>query len=397
MIDFETAEQLLHAHLPLLETEKIVIQHSNGRVLAEDIIAPMPHPFFDQSSVDGYLFYFADKEVELSVTGEIAAGSALNPNLQRGEAIRIFTGAPVPENCGDTIVMQEYVTKNGNDALINIKDAKLKLGANIRKKGEQLKKGAVTLKASTLLNPTAIGFLASIGITEISVFKKPKVCILVTGNEFALPHETLENGKIYDSNGVMLQAALKGLGLDCLSETIKDDLDVLKNAIAAKVNEQDVLIITGGVSVGDYDFTLPALEQNGFEMVFHKVHQKPGKPILFMKRSDGKVAFGLPGNPRSAIMGYYLYVLPSLLKMMGHSQPFIAIEIPIGHDFKKMDDGKTHFLSGILRNHQVWLNEQQASHMLLSLATAQVIAILPPQPLEYKTGDWLRCRMIPLV
>ncbi len=394
MIDFKTAKQLLHANLPLLGKEKIAIQNANGYVLAEDVIAPIPHPFFDQSSVDGYLIYFADKENQLNVIGEIAAGSSSNLTLQPGEAIRIFTGAPIPPKCGDTVVMQEYVSKEEHGTIIKIEDTKLKLGANIRKKGEQLKKGDVTLKASTLINPTAIGFLASIGVTEIAAYKKPTVAILVTGNEFTDPNETLEFGKIYDSNGIMLQVALKDLGLKYSSENIQDDLGILKNVIAEKATEHDFLIITGGVSVGDYDYTLPALEQNGFEVVFHKVNQKPGKPILFMKRSDGKVAFGLPGNPRSAILGHYLYVLPSLYKMMGYTQAFLELDIPIGHGFKKMDDGKTHFLSGIIRNRQLWVNEQQASHMLLSLATAQVIVILPPQPLEYSIGDLINCRII---
>lgn len=396
MIDFKTAENLLFQSVSIVGTEQITLSNSEGRILAEDIYASIDHPLFDQSAVDGYLIYYADKNKPLKVVDEIAAGSFSSKNLHAGEAMRIFTGAPIP-NSGDTVVMQEYVssTKEKNSTFIKIKNDKITKGGNIRKKGGQLKKGDITLKKGSKITASSVGFLASIGIQKIQVYRKPIINIIVTGNEFADFNEPIKPGKIYESNGVMLQAALANINIQSNFETATDELSKLSKLIQFKTNSTDILIITGGVSVGDYDFTKPALLQNGFETVFHKVKQKPGKPFLLMKRKDGKIAFGLPGNPRSAMIGYYMYILPYLNKMMGASQQnIIEIDMPIGHTFSKKEDQKTHFVAGTIENNQLFINKLQASHMMLSMANASVIAILPEQKLHYKKGDLVCCRFI---
>lgn len=392
MISYEEAIKLIDQSLPNIGQEVISLSKANGRILAEDIVSKYDHPFFDNSTVDGYGIRFSEREKFLKVEGEILAGDNATYNLAHNAAVRIFTGAPIPEGV-DTIVMQENVAlENG---VIKIKDSGLKLGSNIRRQGGQIKKGAITLKKGSRISAAGIGFLASIGEFKMPVFRQPKVSILVTGNEFLQPNDALQQGKIYDSNGVMLQTVLSEQGIESEFKTVKDDLDSLKNQLQNILKTNDFMIITGGVSVGDYDFTKTALNELGFKTIFHKVKQKPGKPILYAIRDDGKIAFGLPGNPQSAIIGYYIYVLPTLLKIMGanniHST---SIEIPSLNEIKKMDDGKTHFIPGNISENGFEAGTIQASHMLLSMANANAIAIIPENKLLVKKGDLITCKII---
>ena len=396
MIDFKVAQNIILENALLTGKEEIHLKDALGRVLAEDIISSHDHPFFNQSAVDGYAIQFADKNSNIILCDEVAAGGHSKNTLQKGQAFRIFTGAPTP-NGADTVVMQEYVDVNeeNGQTFIKIKDEKLKQGGNIRLKGEQIKKGAVTLKIGNVITPTGVGFLASIGIPSVKVYKKVSVGIIVSGNEFAETGEPLAPGKIYESNGIMLQAALKEVDISSGYDIATDTQKAMENAIEDKLDKSQVLIVTGGVSVGDYDFTKPALEAHGFVTQFHKVNQKPGKPILFMKRKDGKLAFGLPGNPRSAMICYYMYVLPCLKKMMGNCNlDLLSVSLPAGHKIKHKNDGKTHFVTALVENGSVMVNRQQGSHMLLSMATSNVISVLPKNNHEFEIGQELQSFVI---
>ncbi len=391
MIDYKTAQALILDGLQQLDIEEIKLKDSLGYMLAEDIISPLDHPFFDQSAVDGYAISFEDRMERIKLSGEVAAGGFSNVEVKKGEAFRIFTGAIVPKGI-DTVVMQEYVdvAEENGQTYIKSSDAKLKLGGNIRRKGEQLKKGDVTLQKGEKITATGIGFLASIGVSVVKVFRKAKVGVIVSGNEFAAVDEVLQPGKIYESNGVMLQAALSQERIDSDYNIAIDNQSAMVECIQSKLATRDVVIITGGVSVGDYDFTKPALEELGFKTVFHKVNQKPGKPVLFMKREDGKIAFGLPGNPRSAMVCYYMYVYPCLMKMMGLKKPpLTTISLPAGHQIRHKNDGKTHFVTANIVDGAISVNHQQGSHMLMSMATSNVIAILPKEKHEIEAGEFL--------
>lgn len=364
-----------------------------GKFLAEDIFAPIDHPIFDQSAVDGYAIRFCDLETRdtLELISEIKAGDSGEELLKPGQCIRIFTGAPIP-NAADTVVMQEYSHANGKT--IRFFDEKLKFGGNVRKKAEQIQKGSIALRKGQLLNPAAIGFLASLGIQEVLVKQAPRVQIIVTGNEFADSWEELENGKIFESNGQMLQAAFAKQGIEVEYQTCLDDLDSLSEMVRTKSSDCDLLILTGGVSVGDYDFSLPALESNGYEVVFHKVNQKPGKPLLFAKKDD-LLAFGLPGNPRAVMVSFYVYILPLLQKWAnGGKQGLRKMLLPLSHDFGRNDDGKTHFVTAKFEENGLNMLQGQQSHMLQSLAEADVLVVLPASPLEYKKGAFLEVRWL---
>lgn len=392
MISYKEAIELIDQCLPQKGQEVIPLNRANGRILSKDIVAKYDHPFFDNSTVDGYGIRFSEREKLLKVEGEISAGDNGIYKLKQNTAVRIFTGAPIPEGV-DTVVMQENVVLE--NVAIKIVDGGLKLGSNIRKQGGQIKKGAITLKKGSKISAAGIGFLASIGEFNVPVFQQAKVSVLVTGNEFLHPDEALQEGKIYDSNGVMLQTVLSEQGIESEFTTVKDDLDSLKDQIQESLATSDFMIITGGVSVGDYDFTKMALNELGFTTIFHKVKQKPGKPILYAVRDDGKIAFGLPGNPQSAIVGYYIYVLPILLKIMGANNIHLtSINIPSQNEIKKMDDGKTHFISGNISENGFEAGTIQASHMLLSMANANAIAIIPEDKLLVEKGALITCKII---
>ena len=375
------------------QNEVLSLQNAAMHHLAADILAPIDHPIFDQSAVDGYALRFGDLQLgeSFQLANETKAGDAADDFLQPGQCARIFTGAPLPQGA-DTIVMQEWTQAAGANILIL--DKGLKMGGNVRRKAEQIAEGSLALQKGQVLNPAAIGFLASLGIQSVAVTKAPKVTIVVTGNEFANDATELSAGKIYESNGQMLQAALARLGIVAEFAICKDDLPSLERMVAEKAAQNELLILTGGVSVGDYDFSRPALENNGFEIVFHRVNQKPGKPLLFAKKGEN-LAFGLPGNPRAVMICFYIYILPLLQQMMG-AQPkgLMQVQIPLSHSFKRNGDGKTHFVTAKLSEKGINLLEGQQSHMLQSLAQADVLVELPAEPIEYVEGDWVLARIL---
>lgn len=383
----------LHGVQPLGK-ETLPLSQCLGRVLEADIFAPIDHPIFDQTAIDGYTFRFVDWEMgkPLLVSDHIQAGDAGERALGPGECSRIFTGAPLPPGA-DTTVMQELTERN-NDQLY-ILDKGLQLGGNVRHAGEQIRAGELALARGHRLNAAGIGFLASLGLSEVTVFLKPKVNIIVTGDEFANSEEEFRRGQIYESNGQMLATALQSRGIQASFSLCKDDPDAMAEMVKAKSAECDLLILTGGVSVGDFDFSRGALEANGFEAIFHQVAQKPGKPLLYCGRSTQR-AFGLPGNPRAVLMCYYLYVSPLLDAMEGSKSLGLAsIMLPLREGYRRKPDGKTHFVTGRLDGNAVLLGNGQQSHMLQSFAEAQLIVELPAEPAQFHTGDVLKCHWLP--
>jgi molybdopterin molybdotransferase len=249
--------------------------------------------------------------------------------------------------------------------------------ANVRAKGEQIKKDELVLDKNTLITPAAIGFLACLGITEIVVFAKPKVAIVVTGNELVSAGKKLPKGKIYESNAVMLKSALSDLGIQKVKkirvrDNFKDTKKVLKECLA----NFDVVLVSGGISVGDYDFVKEALLRNGVKELFYKINQKPGKPLFFGKKNQ-TIVFALPGNPASALTCFFVYVYPALKISMG----FTSIHLPkikrkINSSFEN-NSGKALFLKGFYDNETVTVLESQSSAMLNTFAIANSLIYLP--------------------
>ena len=316
---------------------------------ATQVYAPMDVPPFDNSAMDGYAFAYRDyvDKKEIKVCYTIQAGDTKLPVLQSGEAARIFTGAMIPEGA-DTVVMQER-TKEENGTL-HIEEHTFDKGQNIRLKGSQSKKGNLILAENVLINPGTIGMLAGFGIDKINVYSLPKVGIIITGNEFVEPGKPMKEGQIYESNSITLQSALKALGIEAQPPVkIRDDKDVTLLSIGKSLETADVLLITGGISVGEYDFVKESLEKSDVEKLFYKIQQKPGKPLFFGKKRN-RFVFALPGNPAAALICFYRYVRPFLEGLKGNPNPFENKMVArLSDDYAKKNE-LTDLQKGLLRN-----------------------------------------------
>ncbi len=390
MITVTEARKIINENSLQSKKETISLKIANGYVLAEPTLSVIDTPPFQQSAMDGYAISFDDwdKKSELKVIGEIQAGTSFNQKLISSEAVLIFTGAMLPQGT-DTVVMQEKVEKVENT--ITIKDINLLRGHNVRLKGSQAQKGDVALEAGQLLTPSGISFLAGVGINQVSVYSKPNVSIVVTGKELIQPGNILSIGKIYESNSFGLTAGLKQLNINNVStQTIDDNENEIIHAVMSQV-QKDFIILTGGVSVGDYDFVHSALEKCGVIKLFHRVKQKPGKPIYFGKINNTLV-FGLPGNPAAVMCCFYEYVVPAICNFTHNAKPR-KIKFQLENDFTKKT-GLTFFLKGKSGENGVRILNSQESYLMNSFALADCLIELEEEKEIYKKGDWVKVLML---
>ncbi|MEO8238187.1 MAG: gephyrin-like molybdotransferase Glp [Flavobacterium sp.] len=372
MIQVNEALTIVTGNSTKMPTQKIGVSKALGYVLAETVYSPIAMPPFRQSAMDGYAFNFSERQ-QYDVISSSQAGDHSNIKLKDNEAIRIFTGAYVPDDA-DTVVMQEHVMANENSILI----AKMpEQFANVRDKGEQIANEGIVFEANILITPAAIGFLACLGITEITVYKKPKVAILVTGNELTEPGKKLKKGKIYESNSVMLQAALQTIGIKKTKVyKVKDNLKATKKALKKILPKSDIVLISGGISVGDYDFVKEALLENGVQELFYKINQKPGKPMFFGRKEE-MLVFALPGNPASSLTNFYVYVYPAIKNRMGFSEIHLPKLVRKLNTGISNTSGKTLFLKALYDETHVTVLDGQSSAMLNTFATANSLLIVP--------------------
>ncbi len=379
-ITVSEARRLIEAERYLTQPSFKPLIKSLGHYTAEAIVAPVAVPSFDNSAMDGYGFRYADlaDNTPLTVTQVIAAGQLPTDfHLGKGEAVRIFTGAKVPEGV-DTVVIQEKVTLEGD--LIHFNREEVKQGDNIRLKGSQTEIGTTILPAHTLITPQVIGFLAGFGIPTICVYHKLKIGVLVTGDELLDLGEPLVEGKIYNSNAYTLHAELTALGQHLQRITmVNDTKEATLNAIEKALAEVDVLLLTGGISVGDYDYVRGALQEAGVTEIFYKIKQKPGKPLYFGKRGD-KYVFAMPGNPASVFTCFHIYVKPFLLALTGaqdsfHEQTEATLLSPI----KKKGKELTVFFKAVQTPQGVKPLEGQESYRMDSVAKANCLIEFPAE------------------
>lgn len=376
---------------PLKQTEDIPLQDALGYVLSEDIISPIHMPPFNQSAMDGYALNLQDSN-EYILIDEVKAGDGHQPELKKGEAVRIFTGAPIPDSA-NAVIMQERVSK-GEDrisiqGIVNEND-------NIRPFGEQVKKGELALKEGTKLSPAAVGYLFSLGITTVSVFKKPSIALITTGNELIKPGQKLEYGKIYESNSGMIQNALLSIGIKKIQKyKIEDDYIATVEAIKNAIELNDVVIITGGISVGDYDFVGKALQELQVEEVFYKVKQKPGKPLFFGKKGETLI-FALPGNPAAALSCFYMYVYSALQIIQNNpSINLPKVKAKSKTNYIKKGD-RAQFLKAIYHQGNVSILEGQSSSMLQSFAISNALIYLPSHHSEVLINEEVDVILLPI-
>jgi len=391
MISVKAAKDLISENITPLAPVVIDLAQASGHILATDIYARFDIPAFRQSSMDGYALKFADSESELQLIGEMAAGTPTNLTIKAGETSRIFTGAPLPDGA-DTVVMQEKITRTGNK--ITLQDTHLKSGSNVRGIGSEIAAGALAMEKGDLLSPAAIGFLAGIGITEVTVFPVPQIAIIVTGKELRKPGEKLAFGQVYESNSYSLSAALKAEGITAIAVyEADDDLNILQNVLQKALDQNDVVLLTGGVSVGDYDFVIEATNRCGVKQVFHTVKQKPGKPLYFGTYQQ-KPVFGLPGNPSSVLSCYYNYVLPAIKAISQKSNTVTEVQAVLNHAYSK-PAGLTHFLKGKYENGKVSPLGAQESYRLSSFAQSNCLICLNETQENFEAGEIVTVLILP--
>lgn len=375
---------------PLMTSTIKIVEKAGGYILSEDVMSPIHMPPFNQSAMDGYAINLHDSATYLLI-GEIQAGDAQQPILQPGEAVRIFTGAAVP-NSANAVVMQEKV--HAEKTCIHIEGSVSK-NQNIRPLGEQVKQGDLALKAGTKLTPAAIGFLTSLGITTVSVYKKPAIALMTTGNELIEPGTELSYGKIYESNSKMILSALYNLKFyDVTLYKVPDNYEQTVAKLKEAINENDLVIITGGISVGDYDFVGKALNELEVEECFYKVKQKPGKPLFYGKKSETQI-FALPGNPAAALTCFYVYVFIALQNMMNREDLELQrIKAKSITNFIKKGD-RPQFLKAIYNNGEVEILEGQSSAMQQTFALANALVFMDEDEQEISTGTLVETIILP--
>ncbi|KAA0991339.1 molybdopterin molybdotransferase MoeA [Dyadobacter aurulentus] len=395
MVTVNEAKQLIVAHAAVLPPETRKLADTVGYVLAENINAPLSLPSFRQSSMDGYAILHSDISAAgtgLQLKGESKAGQTELENLTPGFAMRIFTGAPVPDGA-TAVIMQEHTRVAGGQVFID--EFPVPEGKNVRRIGQQIMAGTTALTAGTYLSPGGIAFLQGLGITDVQVCRKPKIGLLITGDELLKPGEPMVAGRVFESNSGMIAAALKQEGLREIEiRYAGDDLDTTITELQKLVEKNDIVLASGGISVGDYDFVGEAMNAVGAETVFYKVRQKPGKPLLFAKK-DEKLFFALPGNPASSLVCYYEYVLPAIRKMTGRTDLFLkALQLPVKYGYS-FDGERDEFLKASIADDSVIPLDGQESFSIRSFALADAIIYLPVSQNKVAAGDLVEVHLLP--
>lgn len=377
MVDPQVALEIVLRHTPVLGSETVPLAEARGRVLARDLFASANIPPFPASSVDGYAVVAADTSPTRQVLAEVTAGEARDLVVVPGTAVRTMTGAPVAPGA-DAVAMVEYVEETGGAITLS---RPVRPGENVQPAGQDVKEGQLVLAGGTLLGPPEVGLLAALGHGEAEVFRRPRVAVLSTGDELVEPWEEAGPAKIRDSNRYALMAAVEMAGAAPISlGMVRDVRSEQERLIRRGLEEADVLITSGGVSMGVRDLVKGILEETG-TVHFGRVSMKPGKPLTFATVGE-RIAFGLPGFPVSSLVTFELFVRPALLKMQGHtevSRP--RVEAVLDHDVTPAPD-RTEFQRAVVRWEKGELRASttglQASGRLLSMVGANALLVFAP-------------------
>jgi len=384
-------EKIRAAITPIHETETVSLHAGLNRILAEDLYASMNMPAQASSAMDGYAIHSSDIPqtgiTKLNVVGKSWAGKPYTNTVQPGTCVRIMTGAILPDGT-DTIVIQENVQLDGDVITIDTRTHK---GENVRPVAENFAKGDLLLRQGTCLHPAELGLIASLGIGKVMVNRKVRVAFFSTGDELRTIGEALQPGDIYDSNRYTLFAMLSRLGIEPVDMGIvRDDRAAIEKTLLTAAASADAVIVSGGVSVGEADFTREILEQTG-TLAFWKVAIKPGRPLVFGK-IQGAWFFGLPGNPVSTMVTFYQFVQPALRQLMG-ALPVEAVTVQaVCTDNLKKRPGRLEYQRGILQKNRagdyiVSKTGEQGSGILTSMTQANCFIILPVENDGFIAGE----------
>lgn len=383
MITIEEALKVILEETKVLGVEIVNVLDSLNKVLAEDIYSRDNIPPFDKSSMDGYAIISDDtknasqeKPVKLKIKGVVKAGSFYQGQLKHGEALKIMTGAPIPNGADAVIQIENVKIYNDEVSIFN----PVEKNKNILNMGEEIAKGDIALLSGKIIRPSEIGLMASLGFDSIKVFKVPKIIVITTGDELLEVNEELTVGKIRDCNRYSLMALGKNLQVDVKPYGIvEDNKSILFRKIKDAFEEGDIVITSGGVSAGDYDFVENCLKDLGADIKFSSVAIKPGKPLTFAKYKD-KLFFGLPGNPLAVINTFEQFVKPAVKKMMGKNDVLNReFKVILGEDFK-CAKGRTNYVYVNIEErdgmYYAYTVGSQISNQLLTISKANGIIIL---------------------
>lgn len=387
------------------DIETVALDHAIDRILAEDVLSPIDVPSADNSAMDGFAFNgeclnTQSPEIYLKVIGTAFAGKPYTGLIGPGECLKIMTGAVMPKHC-DTVIPQEF-TESADEAVICFKQNQVKPGENRRLRGEDLEKGKPAIVAGRLLRPSDLGLAASLGIAQLKVHRKLKVAILSSGDELRSLGQTLDSGSIYDSNRYSLTGLLQRLNIDIIDcGIVRDDPASLKEAFCKASQVADVLISSGGVSVGEADFTKQIMQELG-DVGFWKIAMRPGRPMAFgtLKPVPGKsparktLFFGLPGNPVAVMVTFYQFVRAALLQLSGASQTELPTTQAQSETPIRKKPGRTEFQRAILGRSpdgrpSVRLTGSQGAGILRSMSEANCFVILHHDQGNIAAGDWV--------
>jgi molybdopterin molybdotransferase len=388
----EARRRVLEAVTPLGD-EPVSLDAALGRVLAEDVTSAIDVPPFDSSGMDGYAVV-AGPEAELEVIDEARAGHPASEAVRPGTAVRISTGAVVPEGA-DAVVPVERTT--AVTAAERVRVPATEVGANIRRRGEDTRAGDVLLRAGTTLGAAELGVAASVGRASLRCALRPRVVVLATGDELTPPGEPLAPGRIYGSNGFALGAQVERAGATLAGRgTVPDTPDGTRDAIREALEEADVVIVSGGVSVGPHDHVKEALRELGVEEHFWGVLLRPGKPTWFGTR-EGTLAFGLPGNPVSAMVTFQLFARPALAALQGAAPDAARVTAVLAHAVER-NPRREEAVRVRLRHTDQGLEAEttgeQGSHMLTSMLGADGLAMIAPGEGELAAGERVEVELL---
>jgi molybdopterin molybdotransferase len=391
MIRFDEALDIVTGSFQVIDKEKIEFMHSLNRVLAEDVVSDIAMPPFDKSAVDGYACRREDISNELEVVEIIPAGKAPEKEIGKNQCSKIMTGAPIPIGA-DAVLMVEDVEELTENRIKYTKD---KVKENICYRGEDIKEGEIVLRTGTLIRPQHIAVLATAGCVMPLVYRKIKIAIISTGDELVEPETNPTHSQIRNSNAYQLVAQARNIGADAEYIGIAlDTEDSIRSIIHKAFELADIVLLTGGVSMGDFDYVPKILAESGVDLKFKSIAVQPGRPTLFGSKGD-QFIFGLPGNPVSSFVQFELLVKPLFYKLSGCDYKPIKLKIPLGVDYSRKRSDRLSILPGRIQDDgEVVPLDYHGSAHINSLVDAQCLIFIPIGQTSFKRGDLADVRLI---
>lgn len=391
LLPYNEALQIMLENASSLQVEKVCFMDSINRVLSEDIFSDVDMPPFNKSAMDGYACRSEDLANELEVIEVIGAGHSPTKVVGKNQCSKIMTGAKVPEGANTVIVVEAVQELSNGKIKYRAKTSK----SNICELGEDVKSGDLVISKGTKIKSKHIAVLASVGKVEVEVFRKPKVAVISTGDELVEPIMKPRGSQIRNSNAYQLKAQLKEMGVDAEYVGIALDNESSTREVVQKAIDfnADIIIASGAVSVGDFDFVPKIVKELGFEFLFHGVATKPGKRTLFGKK-DNQFFLGVPGNPVSSFIQFQMLLKPFINRLMGNSDNFKDLEFELDNDFKRKNAKRLSFEPVIIKENKVELANYNGSADITSLVYADGVMMVEKDVFEIKKGEKVYVRPI---